>query len=44
MSATAIIVMITICSIVWGGFLTMLTWMALSERRASASMTGDSRR
>ncbi|MDH3253417.1 MAG: hypothetical protein OEM62_00345 [Acidobacteriota bacterium] len=38
MSATAMIVMLAICGVVWGGFGAMLIWMALLERRISASM------
>ena len=35
MSNVGIVFMVLICSIVWGGFLSLLGWMILSERRKS---------
>ena len=33
MSTVAALVMALICGVVWGGFLLLLVWMTMSERR-----------
>lgn len=36
MSTSAVVLMIGICGIVWGGFVVLLGWMMVSERRKAA--------
>ena len=36
MSTLAVVLMVVICGIVWGGFLVLLSWMMVSEKKKAA--------
>ena len=42
MSGEAIVFMVVICSVIWGGFLLLLGWMMKCERGKATSRSGES--